>query len=259
MPEPEGRGGCSAVRVVGTVALLVVLGAAYNFIGPGARTDGAARLAAHAELAADTAAGIAAAPAGAGGAGGAGQQQDSDVVRVRFDIQVDGAQDASPLTTQSFVVAVHRSWAPLGAQRFLALVRAHFFDDARFFRVVPGFVAQFGLASTRAATEHWKAKGPLCDDPVKHSNKRGTLTFAASGKHSRTTQLFLNFGNNGRLDGMGFAAFAEVEGDGMAVVDRIYAGDREKPSQGRIQQRGNAYLKQNFPKLSYIVATTLVR
>ena len=268
--KPAGPGGCSATRVVGTLVLCGVLGAAYSFIGPGASRSKVDALAAHATRAADRAAGLGYADVAGGGGGGGALFADGgggdgatagfgpDVVRVRFDVQIEGKVDASPLTTQSFIVRVHRDWAPLGAKRFLALVRAHFFDDARFFRVVPRFVAQFGLASTRAANEHWKRKGPLKDDPVKHSNKRGTVTFATSGANSRTTQLFVNFGANGRLDGMGFAPFAEVEGDGMAVVDRIYAGDREKPNQGSISARGNAYLKKEFPNLSYIASTAIL-
>ncbi len=149
-----------------------------------------------------------------------------------------------------FVVEVHRDWAPLGADRFYNLVRRGFFTNASFFRVVPGFVVQFGLNADPAINQVWQ-KATIQDDPVKQSNTRGRLVFATAGPNTRTTQLFINFADNARLDGMGFAPFGEVI-DGMDVVDKIYAGYREQPRQDLITEKGDAYLSQNFPKIDKI-------
>src|SRR5579871_3861457 len=131
-----------------------------------------------------------------------------------------------------FIVEVHRDWAPLGADRFYNLVRRGFFTNASFFRVVPGFVVQFGLSADPAVNNAWH-QAVIQDDPVKQSNKRGTLVFATSGANSRTTQLFINFADNAPLDRMGFAPFGEVI-EGMDVVDKIYAGYGEQPRQDLI-------------------------
>ena len=149
-----------------------------------------------------------------------------------------------------FVVEVHRDWAPLGADRFYNLVRRGFFTNASFFRVVPGFVVQFGLNADPAVNKAWH-QAIIQDDPVKHSNQRGTLVFATAGPNSRTTQLFINFADNHRLDTMGFAPFGEIV-EGMEVVDKIYAGYGEQPDQGLITQQGDAYLSHNFPKIDKI-------
>jgi peptidyl-prolyl cis-trans isomerase A (cyclophilin A) len=149
-----------------------------------------------------------------------------------------------------FIVQVHRDWAPLGADRFYNLVRRGFFTNASFFRVVPGFVVQFGLNANPAINKVWE-QATIQDDPVKQSNKRGTLVFATAGAGTRTTQLFINFADNGRLDGMGFAPFGEVV-EGMEVVDKIYPGYGEQPSQGLIEQQGDAYISHNFPKIDRI-------
>ena len=153
-------------------------------------------------------------------------------------------------TGGEFVVDVHREWAPLGADRFYNLVRRGFFTNASFFRVVPGFVVQFGLNANPAINKVWK-EARIQDDPVKQSNRRGTLVFATAGPNTRTTQLFINFGDNGRLDGMGFAPFGEVI-EGMGVVDKIYAGYGEQPRQDLITAQGDAYISQNFPKIDKI-------
>lgn len=145
---------------------------------------------------------------------------------------------------------VHPKWAPLGAARFKEMLDASFFQGVRFFRVVPNFVAQFGIHGDPKKSAEWRTK-TIKDDKVIESNKRGTLVFATSGKDSRTTQLFINFADNGNLDAMGFAAFAKVT-EGMDVVDKIYSGYAERPNQGEIQSKGNAYLKTQFPNLSYI-------
>ena len=147
-------------------------------------------------------------------------------------------------------IEVTRADAPNGADRFYNLVKAKFFDGARFFRVVPGFVVQFGLAADPAVSRAWNVS--IKDDPVKATNSRGTLTFAAtSAPNSRSTQLFINLVDNQRLDASGFAPFGKVV-TGMENVDQIYSGDRERPDQGQIEQAGNAYLEKAFPKLDYI-------
>lgn len=156
-----------------------------------------------------------------------------------------------------FLVRTRPSWSPLGAERLEALVRSSFWTDCRFFRVVPNFMAQFGINGDPVTQRRWRGKS-LKDDPVTTSNKRGTITFATSGKNTRTTQLFINYKDNKYLDHQGFAPVAEILGDGMDVVDRIYNGYREKPNQGLIQNQGNQYLNREFPKLTYIVDAQLV-
>jgi peptidyl-prolyl cis-trans isomerase A (cyclophilin A) len=160
-------------------------------------------------------------------------------------------------TKGDFVVQVTRSWAPIGADRFYNLVRSGFFTDAAFFRVLTGFVAQFGLSAKPEVSKAW-FNANLVDDPVKHGNNRGTLTFATAGPNTRTTQFFINFRNNAQLDAQGFAAFGEVV-DGMdSVVDKLYAGYGESPEQGAIQQLGKPYLDKNFPKLDRILSATIM-
>ena len=148
------------------------------------------------------------------------------------------------------VIEVTRADAPMGADRFYNLVKAKYFDGARFFRVIPGFMAQFGISADPALTRTWDV--PIQDDPVKTSNVRGTVTFAATASpDSRSTQLFINFGDNSRLDSQRFAPIGKVV-SGMENVDQVYAGDREKPDQSRIEAEGNAYLEKSFPNLDYI-------
>jgi peptidyl-prolyl cis-trans isomerase A (cyclophilin A) len=159
-------------------------------------------------------------------------------------------------TAGVIVIAVHRDWAPLGADRFYNLVRRGFFSDASFFRVVPGFVVQFGLNADPAINHAWE-EAKISDDPVKQSNKRGTLVFATAGPNTRTTQLFINFGDNSRLDGMGFAPFGEVT-QGMDIVDKIYSGYGEQPQQDQITNVGDAYISQNFPKIDKIKLARIV-
>merc|ERR1712060_114247 len=133
-----------------------------------------------------------------------------------------------------------------------------FYDDTRFFRVIPSFMVQFGLNGDPAISSKWREK-TIKDEPVKVSNKPGYITFAKTGApNSRTTQLFINYVDNGRLDGMGFAPFGEVEGAGMKVVKKIF-NCGEKPHQGLIQSRGNAYLDQDFPNLSQIITARVVQ
>jgi peptidyl-prolyl cis-trans isomerase A (cyclophilin A) len=153
-------------------------------------------------------------------------------------------------------VEVTRAWAPLGADRLYNLVRHGFYDGARFFRVVPGFVVQFGLPGDPALGARWRMAS-IPDDPVLQHNTRGTLTFATAGPATRTTQLFINLGDNARLDAMGFSPLGRVV-EGMDVVDRIYAAYGEQPDQGMIQMRGNAYLAAQFPRLDSIAHATIV-
>src|SRR5437660_1400174 len=147
----------------------------------------------------------------------------------------------------AFVVEVHRDWAPKGADRFYNLVKNGFFDDARFFRVVPDFMVQFGLNGDPNIQKNW-ADANITDDPVKQSNKKGYVTFATRGKDTRTTQVFINFKDNGFLDAQGFAPFGEVT-SGMDAVEKITDQYGEKPNQASIQSQGNAYLKAQSPKL----------
>jgi cyclophilin family peptidyl-prolyl cis-trans isomerase len=148
------------------------------------------------------------------------------------------------------VVEVDRALAPNGAQRFYELVKAKYFDGARFYRVVPGFVVQWGAAADPAVTKKWDVTIP--DDPVKASNTRGTVSFAATqAPNSRTTHLFINLGDDARLDAMGFAPIGHVV-DGMDAVERIYSGYGEQPDQDMIGAQGNAYLEKAFPRLDYI-------
>jgi len=159
-------------------------------------------------------------------------------------------------TAGDFVVEVHRDWAPLGADRFYNLIRNGYFTNASFFRVVPGFVVQFGLSANPAVNKVWK-DADIQDDPVVQSNKRGFLVFATAGPNTRTTQLFINFGDNARLDGMGFAPFGKVV-DGMDVVDKIYSGYGESPRQDLLTDQGDSYVTANFPKIDKIKLARII-
>jgi peptidyl-prolyl cis-trans isomerase A (cyclophilin A) len=165
-------------------------------------------------------------------------------------------------TKGDFVITVHRAWAPLGADRFYNLVRHHFYDQASFFRTMPGFMTQFGISAypqVNAALRNATIK----DDPVTQSNKRGFATFATGGPDTRTTQVFINLVDNSRLDSQGFAPFGEVT-EGMAVVDQLYGGYGDGPPRGsgpdqdQIQRQGKPYLDQGWPKLDSIRTATLL-
>jgi peptidyl-prolyl cis-trans isomerase A (cyclophilin A) len=157
-----------------------------------------------------------------------------------------------------FVIEVHRDWAPLGADRFYNLVKNGFYDDVRFFRVLDGFMAQFGMSGNPGITAAWRTQ-QLKDDPSgKQSNKRGYVTFAHAGPNTRTTQVFINFQDNSPLDAQGFPPFGQVV-QGMEVVDKLYSGygRNNVPDQGRITTEGNAYLTKAYPKLDYIKKATI--
>jgi peptidyl-prolyl cis-trans isomerase A (cyclophilin A) len=159
-------------------------------------------------------------------------------------------------TKGDILVDVTREWAPRGADRFYNLVRAGFFTDAAFFRVLPGFVVQFGLGPRPDVNRVWET-ARIFDDPVKHSNKRGTLTFATAGPNTRTTQLFINLADNVGLDTQGFSPFGEVV-EGMNIVQALNPEYREQPDQGRIREQGKAYLDKSFPRLDRIVSASIV-
>jgi peptidyl-prolyl cis-trans isomerase A (cyclophilin A) len=160
-----------------------------------------------------------------------------------------------------FVIEVHRDWAPNGADRFYNLVKNGFYNNTRFFRVISGFMVQFGINGDPSISSRWRS-ARISDDPVQKSNARGMITFATAGPNTRTTQVFINFADNSMLDKQGFAPFGQVI-SGMNVVDALYSGYGEGapsgagPEQGRVQSEGNAYLTSQFPKLDYIKSATI--
>jgi peptidyl-prolyl cis-trans isomerase A (cyclophilin A) len=165
-------------------------------------------------------------------------------------------------TRGDFVVTITRAWAPLGADRFYNLVKHHFYDNASFFRVLPGFMAQFGISAYPAVNKVWEP-AVIKDDPVTQSNVRSYVTFATGGPNTRTTQVFINFGDNNRLDHDGFAPFGQVT-DGMKVVDMFYdqygegAPSGGGPDQDQIQKEGKPYLDKGWPKLDSITTATII-
>jgi peptidyl-prolyl cis-trans isomerase A (cyclophilin A) len=174
-----------------------------------------------------------------------------DRYRVRFDT-----------TKGPFTVEVDRSWSPLGADRFFNLVKVGFFQEIALFRVLDGFVAQFGISGDPRISEKWRT-ATIKDEPVKASNKKGFISYAKGGKDTRTTQLFINLVDNVNLDRMGFPPLGKVV-EGMSVVESFFSGYGEGaprgrgPHQGRIQSEGNQYLKSSFPKLDYIQKATIL-
>lgn len=166
-------------------------------------------------------------------------------------------------TKGDFTVKVTRAWAPIGADRFYNLVRHHFYDGCAFFRVLPGFVVQFGISAYPPVAKAW-SNATIKDDPVKQSNKRGFLTYAQSPEpNTRTTQVFINLVDNARLDASRFSPFGEVT-EGMAVVEKFYSGYGEGAPSGRgprqdlIESQGRAYLEKNFPNLDTIKSATII-
>ncbi len=165
-------------------------------------------------------------------------------------------------TKGDFVVKVTRAWSPNGADRFYNLVKHGYYNGASFFRVIGGFMAQFGINASPQVNAVWQVAA-IKDDPVKKSNTRGYVTFAMGGANTRTTQVFISYGDNSRLDSMGFSPFGEVS-KAMSVVDRLYDGygdgapSGSGPRQDLVQSRGSAYLEKEFPKLDTIRSATLL-
>jgi peptidyl-prolyl cis-trans isomerase A (cyclophilin A) len=162
-----------------------------------------------------------------------------------------------------FVIEVNRAWAPQGADRFYNLVKNGFYDNVRFFRVIPGFMVQFGINGDPKIAAPWRS-ARIQDDPVRQSNTRGMVTYAMAGPNTRTTQVFINFGNNAALDRQGFSPFGRVV-SGMNVVDALNAEYGEGapqgrgPNQGRLQMEGNAYLQKEFGRMDFIRKATIER
>ncbi|MGA1996470.1 MAG: peptidylprolyl isomerase [Bryobacteraceae bacterium] len=152
-------------------------------------------------------------------------------------------------------IEIHRDWAPIGADHLYDLVKRGYYDGVRFFRVLPGFVAQFGLAADPAVTKKW-VNARIPDDPVTQHNVAGTLVYATSGPASRTTQLFINLADNSRLDSQGFAPLGTVI-SGMEAVMGFYSGYGESPDQQAITSQGNEYLQGHFPLLDFIKTATV--
>lgn len=193
------------------------------------------------------------------------EEQESPLLKPRSDVMQQPAPAVFKATFETnqgdFVIEVHRDWAPAGADRFFNLVKHGFYDGVRFFRVIAGFMAQFGIHGDPKVSAIWRDER-IPDDPVKEHNTRGMITFATGGPNTRTTQVFINYGDNSSLDSRGFAPFGEVVA-GMEVVDRLYAGYGEGaprgvgPNQAKIQLEGNAYLTSQFPQLDYIKKATI--
>jgi len=177
-------------------------------------------------------------------------EQAPPVYKARFDT-----------TKGAFVIEVHRDWAPNGADRFYNLVKNGFYDNVRFFRVISGFMVQFGIHGDPKISAPWR-EAQLKDDPVKQSNRRGYITYAMAGPNTRTSQVFINFGDNGSLDSQGFSPFGRVV-TGMEVVDKLNAEYGEGaprgrgPDQSRMQMEGNAYLMKDFARLDYVKKATI--
>jgi peptidyl-prolyl cis-trans isomerase A (cyclophilin A) len=195
---------------------------------------------------------------------GCSQQQPSPLLTPAEDVRAPDTFRVQFETGKGrFVVEAHRAWAPLGADRFYTLVTNRFYDGNKFFRVLPGFVAQFGMHGDPDVTEVWEPR-TLADDSVTQSNQEAFVTFATGGPNTRTTQIFINTRDNRRLDAMGFAPFGRVV-SGMNVVHQLYGGYGEGPpggggpSQDRIRDEGNRYLNRFHPRLDSIIRARVVR
>jgi peptidyl-prolyl cis-trans isomerase A (cyclophilin A) len=178
----------------------------------------------------------------------------------KLDEQAPPKYKAKFTTTKgAFVLEVTRDWAPLGADRFYNLVKNGFFDGVKFFRVIKGFMVQFGISGDPKISAAWR-DAEFKDDPVKQSNQRGTISFATKGPNTRTTQVFINYVDNSRLDGMGFSPFGKVV-SGMDVLDQLFGeyGGAPSEQQPRIQDEGNAFLEREFPKLDAVKKAEIAR
>ncbi len=208
---------------------------------------------------------VAAAQSRTGSAGRGGRAGGADTSRLKDPTQLtETAPDVfrARFTTNigAFVIEAHRDWAPLAADRFYNLVKNGFYDGTRFFRVLDGFMAQFGLNGDPEIQAAWQTAS-LADEPVKQSNRRGYVTFTReSGAHSRYTMVFINDKDNSYLDADGFAPFGQVVA-GMDAVDKLYSGygRTNVPDQRRIVREGNAYLQQEYPKLDFVRTATIER
>ena len=161
-------------------------------------------------------------------------------------------------TTKGLIkLEMHRDWAPVGVDRFYNLVKAGFFSDIALFRMVKGFVVQFGIHGSPLVSSVWRDAN-IADDPVKETNAKGTIVFATAGPNTRTTQLFINLNDNTNLDRMGFAPLGKVI-EGMNIVEALNYEYAERPNQGQLQMKGNAYLKDKFPNLDYIESMTIAQ
>ena len=205
------------------------------------------------------------------GGDGAGGEDDAELAANRALYFPDRLVETAPETFRArfettkgdFVIEVARAWAPNGADRFYNLVKNGYFDGVRFFRVIEGFMAQFGMHGEPQVQVRWSTAS-IVADPVIESNTRGRVTFAMRDPNTRTTQLFINFKDNANLDAMGFAPIGTVV-EGMEVVDQIHSGYGELADRGgngpyvqNIAASGNEYLAEDFPELDYIVAATVV-
>ncbi len=173
---------------------------------------------------------------------------------VRFDVQIDEKRQGS------FTVTVREAKAPLASKRFLEMVNSGFFNGNYFFRVVPGFIVQFGLSGNRTRQQEWDLKGPLPDETSVSEpdwNMRGTIAFANNGRNTRGTQVFVNYDDNHALDANGVVPFGRLV-SGMSTVTSLYAGYRERPQQSLIRSRGDPYLWSEFPRLSHIISAQQV-
>jgi peptidyl-prolyl cis-trans isomerase A (cyclophilin A) len=220
----------------------------------------------HAANAGEPAQGTASTKPSSGGAGAAASASPFERTLLRPSLLVAKApatyQVKFTTTKGDFTISVTREWAPLGADRFYNLARHHFYDNATFFRVLKGFVTQWGISAYPAVTAAWE-HAPIKDDPVVQSNVRGSVTYAMAGPNTRTTQLFINLADNKRLDGMGFAPIGQVT-EGMDVVDALYSGygegapDGQGPAQDQIEKAGKPYLDKGFPNLDSVKTTKLI-
>jgi peptidyl-prolyl cis-trans isomerase A (cyclophilin A) len=175
-----------------------------------------------------------------------------DVFRVRFET-----------SRGPFVVEAHHAWSPWGVDRFYYLVRHQFYDSTRFFRVLPGYIAQFGINGDPQIAASWKER-LFPDDTVPHqSNSRGRISFASAGPQTRNTQLFVNLRNNPSLN-QSYAPIGEIV-EGMNVVDSLWSGYGDGPpggrgpDQSRIFAEGNQYIVREFPKLDYVKTARVVK
>lgn len=193
--------------------------------------------------------------AGCGGGGGSSSKPPAELLHPeKLTAKSPQLYTVTFKTTKgTFTIGVHRTWAPKAADRFYNLVKAHFFDGVEFFRVVPNFVVQFGISPFPSVSKAWEHATIPDDTPVGVSNGRGGVSFASAGPNTRTTQVFINTGNNQGLDSEGFTPFGAVD-SGLDVVDKLYSGygDKPTPQQSQMMSQGNAFLQKHYPKLDYI-------